>query len=430
MPLPASNPTKSFWIDSPRANPLAKEGSTGPLTTDADVCIIGSGMSGISAAYRLSEEPGLNVAIFEARDFCSGATGRNGGHLTPFVFQEFANLAAQYGVEQAKRGFALEHHTVRTIVEIIKEEGLEDLVDLVHGGHTTMYTSDNVAISRWMDYIEALNSGMNLEDVKWHSRAEMNASFGTYYPAVTFDAFNFWPLKFVTQLFKLAKNRFELTGGSLVLHTNTPVTDVLPTSDTWNLSTPRGYVSCRYVLHATNAYAGHLLPSMRGIDGIVPLRAQIIATKFKNIGMSSWANGLDEYWFPRPGGDKEHPLVILGGGAGERFIADDSVVSPVVGSELRKILPTLFGVEEREPEMEWTGISGHTKTKDPFVGPLTYLEENAEGQYITAGYSGHGMPRAFSCAQAVASMIIADMKNETWEPPKWLPDRYLTKNRA
>ncbi len=69
-PLPIANPTKSFWINSPGANPLAKEGSTGPLTTAADVCIIGSGMSGVSAAYKLSEEAGLKVAVFEARDFC------------------------------------------------------------------------------------------------------------------------------------------------------------------------------------------------------------------------------------------------------------------------------------------------------------------------------------------------------------------------
>ena len=45
--LPHPNPSKSFWIDSsPDANPLAREGSEGALTSDADVCIIGSGMTG------------------------------------------------------------------------------------------------------------------------------------------------------------------------------------------------------------------------------------------------------------------------------------------------------------------------------------------------------------------------------------------------
>lgn len=79
--LPSQNPTRSFWTDSsPDANPLAREGSTGALTTDADVCIIGSGITGVGAAYHLSEaiaantvqlEAPLKVVILEARDFCA-----------------------------------------------------------------------------------------------------------------------------------------------------------------------------------------------------------------------------------------------------------------------------------------------------------------------------------------------------------------------
>ena len=64
---------------APGLNPLAREGSSGPLTTDADVCIIGSGITGVSVAYHLSEllkkdneiqSDQLSVVIFEARDFC------------------------------------------------------------------------------------------------------------------------------------------------------------------------------------------------------------------------------------------------------------------------------------------------------------------------------------------------------------------------
>lgn len=45
--LPNENPTPSFWTSSALdANPLASEGSEGPLTQDADICIIGSGITG------------------------------------------------------------------------------------------------------------------------------------------------------------------------------------------------------------------------------------------------------------------------------------------------------------------------------------------------------------------------------------------------
>src|ERR1700754_56081 len=57
--LPVPNPTKSIWItkssgdEGSDPNPLANEGNEGPLTTEVDVVIIGSGISGVSAAFHL-----------------------------------------------------------------------------------------------------------------------------------------------------------------------------------------------------------------------------------------------------------------------------------------------------------------------------------------------------------------------------------------
>ena len=75
--LPVPDSTKSFWTHShPDCNPLAAEGSDGALISTADVCIIGSGITGVSIAYHLSAltQAGAKlprVAIIEARDFCT-----------------------------------------------------------------------------------------------------------------------------------------------------------------------------------------------------------------------------------------------------------------------------------------------------------------------------------------------------------------------
>ena len=77
--FPVSNATRSYWMDgAPGVNPLARAGSIGPLTTDADICVIGSGITGVSVAYHLSKLFGnnatsrdaLSVVVLEARDFC------------------------------------------------------------------------------------------------------------------------------------------------------------------------------------------------------------------------------------------------------------------------------------------------------------------------------------------------------------------------
>lgn len=110
---------------------------------------------------------------------------------------------------------------------------------------------------------------------------------------------------------------------------------------------------------------------------------------------------------------------------------------------------------------------GFTKTGDPFVSgvpPLNMISSDSlqqvgpvvdpsadarkyDGQYISAGFSGHGMPRAFawyirrlSCrvcisyhdvcsAEAVAGMIASEILGQAWMLPQWLPKHYLTVSR-
>jgi hypothetical protein len=76
--LPTPNSTKSFWHSEP-STVLLGHRTTPSLPTRADVVIIGSGISGASAAFHLREEyhcQNLNVVMLEAREACWGATGR------------------------------------------------------------------------------------------------------------------------------------------------------------------------------------------------------------------------------------------------------------------------------------------------------------------------------------------------------------------
>ena len=73
--LPVNDPTLPFWtvppVNLPASNKIA-------LPSHVDVVIIGSGITGVSCARTLLKRgpPGLRVLVLEARDVCSGATGR------------------------------------------------------------------------------------------------------------------------------------------------------------------------------------------------------------------------------------------------------------------------------------------------------------------------------------------------------------------
>jgi hypothetical protein len=206
--LPVANATRSYWTSD---SPLADFGSTGNLTSDADVCIIGSGITGISAAYHLSrlwadEEKPLRTVVFEARDFCEyrmsavvsttncgvfrlrsnryvpwgfsydsshALLGRNGGHLTPDFFQGFRAREVLFGVNEAKKCFLLEQETVRQVLGIIAEHELADKVDLVSGGHVHISeTTIEHGLFRW-DFDAAQRFGLDVSGVEWLTSDEV-----------------------------------------------------------------------------------------------------------------------------------------------------------------------------------------------------------------------------------------------------------------
>ncbi|KAG1865278.1 FAD dependent oxidoreductase [Suillus subluteus] len=381
--------------------------------------------------------------------------GRNGGHLTPTTFSKFTQRQALFNTLEAIKSYELEQYTVSLLLKIIEENGWASDIDLVEGGHITILFTEKEAKNKRKDFDMARQAQLNLDGVEWLSKEEVEQvlvlashlssliqpahyqEYGAPYPGFREPGYNVWPLKLVTKLYQHAQARAGKYA-SLSLHTRTPSV------------TNRGSISCSRVVHATNAYASHLLPFLAGPDGIIPTRGQVMATRASvgtdQIKIPSWSgNEGFVYWFPRPvTHDTEKPLIIIGGGRDtaapsyELYVDDDSETHPLVGKALREFLPPVFEGKydpNSEPEMEWTGIMGYTKMGDPFVGPVADLlvanpnKDLYKKQYIAAGYASHGMTRAFGCADVIAQMIFAEISDKEWKEPDWLPQRYLTWNR-
>ena len=122
---PVPNPLPSFWTSEPR--PLDDHRSTPTLPPTADIVIIGSGFSGVATAYHLlKDNPNPpSIVLLEARKICSGATGRNGGHVKPDTYFNVPRNVEMHGAEAAGELAAFEAANVYAVKELVEKEGIE-----------------------------------------------------------------------------------------------------------------------------------------------------------------------------------------------------------------------------------------------------------------------------------------------------------------
>jgi glycine/D-amino acid oxidase-like deaminating enzyme len=97
------------WPDSLWAADAGRADDYPPLSGDqqTEVCIVGGGFTGLSAALHLVERGHL-VTLLEAQAPGWGASGRNGGQVIPGLKLDPAAIEKRYGRERGGRyaGFA------------------------------------------------------------------------------------------------------------------------------------------------------------------------------------------------------------------------------------------------------------------------------------------------------------------------------------
>lgn len=124
--VPVSNPTTSFWLkNSPFLDLVDKRSKT--LPKYADIVIIGSGITGTSVARTILSEcasMGINrrVVMLEARQTCSGATGRNGGHIKCTPHESFCEYKDRFGVERARALVDFQTSHLPILVDLARQE--------------------------------------------------------------------------------------------------------------------------------------------------------------------------------------------------------------------------------------------------------------------------------------------------------------------
>lgn len=119
-------------------------------SVEADVCIIGAGVAGISTAYELVNR---NKKVFQldARHILSGESGRTSGHLANALDDGYTEIAKKHDADGAKA--AAERHTwaLNRVGEIAKQLGIDCEFHYLPGYEISQYTTGDKGYKEEID---------------------------------------------------------------------------------------------------------------------------------------------------------------------------------------------------------------------------------------------------------------------------------------
>ncbi|QKD56842.2 FAD dependent oxidoreductase [Fusarium oxysporum Fo47] len=422
--FPSIDGMSSFWRS--QEGELDTHRSTSQLPSQCDIVVVGAGYSGAATVTQILSKCGgktPSILVLEARQLCSGATGRNGGHLKPDSYYSISRIANEYGIEAATELANFEFANVDAIANYVREEDVDcDFVltraidvQLSASHQEKLRTGYNSLVEQG---VEATKRTYCAPDKFAESLSGVKGAKGYF----SYTAGHLWPYKLIHHMFRNAINK------GVNVQTNTPVQTVSSSRDTngyWTISTDREAVKARQVIMTTNAYTAALLPEYKG--KIVPYRA--ICSRIKTPGKPPLLNNSYslrfndwdfDYLIPRPDGS------IIVGGARQAYIrhlgdwygnTNDKELIERARHYFDGYMQRHFaGWENSGAYVDdiWTGIMGYSSDRIPRVGPIP----GRPGMFIMGGFTGHGMPQVFLCAKGLADMVLHNTKFEATGIPR------------
>ncbi|KAF3011269.1 hypothetical protein E8E13_011677 [Curvularia kusanoi] len=421
----------SYWLQQVRSDPLLDHRTTENLPNGADTVIIGSGITGtLAAREHLSIWPDRSVVILEAREFCSGATGRNAGHCKPDQWRGFAKFEKAYGTEQAIKILDNEADTWRALTNYVQEHKVD--CDLWIGETLDVPVDDEVAELTKEIFERYKEAGGKVDHIKVTTEPTSAAQISRIKDAkacYAWQASTLQPWKLTAHVMRDNLDK----GANLQTYTTaTSITRSNEGSGKWTVHTERGDIACENIIHATNAYSAALEPDLKGLitpkphvcTKVVPPRAVSGSRAIKNsygvllpggalfsINPRSTADGNVMFGGSNPGQQAldewvdEHPENCVNDGLTDVEGVTQCVQS-FIDNNFEGWNQTTYGPGEGI-QSSWSGVIGLSIDGVPFVGELP----GKPGQWICAGHHGHGMARTFTAAPGLVRL----MNGESWD---------------
>ncbi len=357
--------------------------------TSCEVCVVGGGYTGLSAALHLAEL-GYDVVLLEAQRVGFGASGRNGGQVGSGQRREQDELERLVGKEDARHLWELAEESKETVRAIIDRFNIE--CGYKPGVLHAELKAKNVP--EYQRYVDKLRRQYDYDQISYLDKSEISDALGTdIYAGGTMDwgAGHLHPLKYALGLARASRD------AGVRIYESTRVETLKSTSPA-KLITKQGVVTAKYVVLGCNGYLGALEPTVA--KHVMPINNFIIATE--PLGKCTATSLIrddvavaDSKFVVNYYRLSEDRRLLFGGGEsyGYKFPAD---ITRKARTPMLEVFPQLA---DTKIEYSWGGTLAITMSRMPDFRRV------APHILSASGYSGHGVAMATLAGKIMAQAI-------------------------
>jgi glycine/D-amino acid oxidase-like deaminating enzyme len=379
-----------YWLDTAPALP---DRSGKDLPDEADVVVIGGGLTGLSTAYHAARK-GARVVLVEKDKVGSGASGRNGSMCTQGITIGVGEARKRYGQQRARELY----DSFREAVDVVEELTQKEQIDC------DFNRSGRLGVAYKPQHFEAMRATQRdlAENFDHHTtlltKRELRAELGSdYYHGALLD-----PLSAALHVGKYVHGLAEAAErAGAEIHERNAATGLtrLPGGG-FLVETLHGTIRAKQVMAATDAYTDRALPWFRKrlinvgsfITVTEPLGEERARELIPHARLVVDSKNIGHYIRLTP----DHRLAF---GGRARFApsnpASDLKSGDVLKREMAEIFPQLAHVRI---DYVWGGMVGFSWDRLPHAG-------EADGLYYSMGYCGHGVQMATYMGRAIAEMM-------------------------
>ena len=378
----------ALW-DNPDSFWLAEEYTPNPPLTgqvQADVAIIGGGVTGLSSAYHFKQRyPEKHIVLIEGQAVGFGASGRNSGFISQEyhgwheLFERKGATAVEPYARYAERGYQL-------LVQTLREQAIA--CNLQENG--ALLLAKNAAevhsLERHAQAYHQIGRPVQL----WEGK-DLAARIKTeFYPAGLF--LPHWSLLHPGRLMRGLKAVVERLG--VVVYERTPVQRIHQRK-TVELDCGSGQVRAATVILATNAYT----PKLGFLKGtLMPIHLFVVVTQpleTAEVEQGGWSTVLGRFELDRTHTVRLTPdgRLLIRGGA--RYYYDDGIgyrdATKAYQTLCQRLLLRYPRLKKVKSAYTWSGMMAVTRASTPLLGHMG-KEDNI---LYCAGYNGFGLVSGF-----------------------------------